>query len=47
MDDCINTLLSGGLPNPLRKLNKAAGAFPNTQSGTLIRKEKHEYMTAD
>jgi hypothetical protein len=47
MDDCINTLLSGGLPNALRKLNKAAGAFPNAQSGTIIRKEKQEYLAAD
>ncbi|KAI0165376.1 hypothetical protein GGR52DRAFT_575468 [Hypoxylon sp. FL1284] len=34
IDEFVNTLQSGALPEALRGLNRAAGAFPNTVSGT-------------
>ncbi|KAH8195138.1 hypothetical protein TruAng_010690 [Truncatella angustata] len=32
MDECINTLQEGQVPEALRKINRAAGAFPNAMS---------------
>ncbi|KAI6083080.1 hypothetical protein F4821DRAFT_245591 [Hypoxylon rubiginosum] len=34
IDEFVNTLQSGALPDVLRGLNRAAGAFPNSVSGT-------------
>ncbi|KAH8668643.1 hypothetical protein BX600DRAFT_510719 [Xylariales sp. PMI_506] len=41
IEDCIETLQAGALPDPLRKLNRAAASFPN--HGGMVRKEESVY----
>jgi hypothetical protein len=42
MDECINSLQSGAVPESLKKINRAASVFPNSMS----MKEKIEDSSA-
>ncbi|KAI1849684.1 hypothetical protein JX265_008021 [Neoarthrinium moseri] len=43
MGECIQTLQSGAVPETLKKLNRAAAAFPNTASGV----RRNDIVVAD